>query len=80
MNGSGERPAPMWGRLRSIFDGFPPDTPASLDAIELAMHLDMERRALAALDRALARLAVALTSGEGQSKASRLPAPDSAET
>ena len=80
MNDSGERPAPLRGRLRSIFDEFPPDTPASLDAVELAMHVDRERRALAALDRALARLAAAPTSSEGQSKASRLPAPDTAET
>jgi hypothetical protein len=45
------------GRLASIFDAFPPGTPLSLDALELAMARDTENRCLAALDRALARLA-----------------------
>lgn len=44
-------------RLASVFDAFPTGTPMSLAALELAMSLDTERRALAALDRALARLA-----------------------
>ena len=44
-------------RLASIFDPFPPGTPLSLDELEAAMNHDTERRALAALDRALNRLA-----------------------
>ena len=44
-------------RLVSVFDSFPPDAPLSLDDVELAMCLDIERRSLAALDRALAWLA-----------------------
>ena len=44
-------------RLPSVFDTFSPGTPLSLDDLELAMSRDTERRALAALDRALARLA-----------------------
>ena len=44
-------------RLASIFDAFPPGTPLSLDDLEYAMSGDIERRCLAALDRALARLA-----------------------
>ena len=44
-------------RLASVFDAFPTGTPMSLAALELAMSLDTERRALAALDRALVRLA-----------------------
>ena len=43
-------------RLASIFDDIPPGTPPSLDELEAA--IDTERRCLAALDRALARLAV----------------------
>ncbi len=49
--------APEPRRLTSIFDPFPPGTPLSLDELELAMSRDTERRCLAALDRALARLA-----------------------
>ncbi len=44
-------------RLASIFDHFPPGTPLSLDELERAMSRDTEGRCLAALDRALARLA-----------------------
>ena len=44
-------------RLASVFDLFPPGTPLSLDELEAAMSRDTERRCLAALDRALARLA-----------------------
>ena len=44
------------GHLASIFDAFPPGLPLTLDALELAMSRDTERRCLAALDRALARL------------------------
>ena len=44
-------------RLASVFDQFPPGTPLSLDDIEVAMSRDTERHCLAALDRALARLA-----------------------
>ena len=43
-------------RLASVFDAFPLGTPLSLDDLELAMSRDTERRCLAALDRALARL------------------------
>lgn len=43
-------------RLASVFDDFPPDVPLSLDDLELAMSRDLERRCLAALDRALVRL------------------------
>ena len=42
-------------RLASVFDQFPSNTPLSLDELELAMSRDIERRSLAALDRALAR-------------------------
>jgi hypothetical protein len=45
------------GRLASIFDDFPPGTLLSFDDLELAMSSDLERRCLAALDRALIRLA-----------------------
>lgn len=44
-------------RLACVLDQFPPGTPLSLDDLELAMSRDTERRCLAALDRALARLA-----------------------
>ncbi len=44
-------------RLACIFDAFPPGTPLSLDALELAMSRDTERRCLSALDGTLARLA-----------------------
>ena len=44
-------------RLVSVFDPFPPGTPLSPDELEAAMSRDTERRCLAALDRALARLA-----------------------
>ena len=57
MSDTGHPPAPERRRLPSIFDGFPPGTPLSLDALELAMGRDTERRCLAALDRALTRLA-----------------------
>jgi hypothetical protein len=43
--------------LPSIFDAFPPGTPLTLEALEDAMAADFERRTLAALDRALDRLA-----------------------
>jgi hypothetical protein len=42
--------------LASIFDAFPPGTLLSLGDLELAMCRDIERRSLAALDRAMARL------------------------
>ena len=57
MTDNDERPVRERGRLRGIFDEFPPGTPVSLDDLEAAMSRDTERRALAALDRALARLA-----------------------
>ncbi len=44
-------------RLASVFDQFPPGTALSLDELELAMGRDIQRRCLATLDRALARLA-----------------------
>lgn len=45
-------------RLASVFDPFPPGTPLSLGELELTMCHDIERRSLAALDRALVRLFV----------------------
>ncbi len=43
-------------RLASIFDDIPSGTPLSLDELELAMSRDIERRCVAALDRALDHL------------------------
>ena len=62
--------APEPRRLASVFDQFPPGTPLSLDALELAMSRDTERRCLAALDRALARLAA-----PGHSPPTEAPVP-----
>ncbi len=45
-------------RLACVFDPFPPGTTLSHDELELAMSRDIERRCLAALDRALVRLFV----------------------
>ena len=46
---------PRGRRLPSIFDGFLPGAPLDLAALEAAMEDSLNRRALAALDRALAR-------------------------
>lgn len=48
-------------RFASVFDAFPPGTPPSLDDLELAKCLDLERRCLAAIDRALVLLAAPAT-------------------
>lgn len=45
------------GRLPSVFDHFPPGAALTLADLERAMAADTERRIVAALDRALARLA-----------------------
>ena len=57
MNDDGHATVREPRRLASIFDDIPPNTPLSLDELEAAMNCDIERRCLAALDRALARLA-----------------------
>ena len=80
MSDNGERPTTARGRLTSLFDPLPPGTPLSLDDLELAMSSDLERRALAALDRALVRLAAApISAGTAGSEAALLAAPDTAE-
>ena len=57
MTDNGDAPSRRPSRLASIFDAFPPGSPLSLDDLELAMARDTESRCLAALGRALARLA-----------------------
>jgi hypothetical protein len=43
------------GPLWSVFDGLSPDAPLDLAAVECAMERDFECRALACLDRILAK-------------------------
>ena len=63
------------GHLASIFDDFPPGVPLTLAALELAMSRDTERRCLAALDRALARLAAPPVAADPSPPAAPSPPP-----
>lgn len=69
MTATSEWPPAPGRRLPSIFDEFPVGTPVTLDALEVAMAADAERRTLAALDRALANLAALAGSTAHQSAA-----------